>query len=448
MTDRYQSLARTPFGRLLTKNLGLPDPPQLERWTPGAPVVDGAVVLGGATGGRLADPVQRQLKGLDVATWGGLETDQRARALVFDATGIRDVAGLADLREFCTPLMRRLAPSSRALVLGTPPEQATEPAGAVAQRALEGFTRSLAKELRAGGTAQLLYVAPGAEEALTSTLAFLLSPRSAYVSGQVVRVGDTDGSGDIPPYDRQQPLAGRVVLVTGAARGIGASMARVLHRDGASVVGLDVPALASDLQVLTRGLGGDSLTLDVTAPDAPQRIARHLTDAHGGVDVVVHNAGITRDKRLANMQPDRWDAVLSVNLAAPLRITEHLLAEGTIRSGGAVVGVASIAGIAGNNGQTNYATSKAGVIGLVDALAPVAAKQGVTVNAVAPGFIETQMTAAMPLFVREAGRRMNSLAQGGLPVDVAEAVGWYAAAGSSAVTGNVVRVCGQSLLGA
>jgi len=456
VTDRYQSLARTPFGRLLVKNLGLPDPPRLERWTPGAPVVDGRVVLGGAAGGRLADPVQRQLKGLDVAAVGALDTDpkagERAKALVFDAAEIRDVAGLASLREFFTPLMRRLAPHSRALVLGTPPERASEPAAAVAQRSLEGFTRSLAKELRAGGTAQLVYVAPGAEESLTSTLAFLLSPRSAYVSGQVVRVGNTDtaidGGGAIATYDRHQPLAGRVVLVTGAARGIGASMARVLHRDGATVVGLDVPALASDLQALSREIGGDSLTLDVTAPDAPQRIARHLTEAHGGVDVVVHNAGITRDKRLANMQPDRWDTVLGVNLAAPLRITEHLLTEGTIRSGGAVVGVASIAGIAGNNGQTNYATSKAGVIGLVDALAPAAAKQGVTVNAVAPGFIETQMTAAMPLLVREAGRRMNSLAQGGLPVDVAEAVGWYAAAGSSAVTGNVVRVCGQSLLGA
>jgi len=453
VTDRYQSLARTPFGRLLTKFLGLPDPPRLERWTLGAPVVDGTVVLGGAAvGGRLSDPVQRQLKGLDVVAVGALDTDptvgQRAKALVFDATGIGDVAGLADLREFFTPLMRRLAPNARVLVLGTPPGHAGDPAAAVAQRALEGFTRSLAKEMRAGGTAQLLYVAPGAEESLTSTLAFLLSPRAAYVSGQVVRVGNTDGGGEMPPYDRQQPLAGRVVLVTGAARGIGASMARVLHRDGATVVGLDVPALASDLQALTRELGGDSLTLDVTAADAPQRIARHLTDAHGGVDVVVHNAGITRDKRLANMQPDRWNAVLGVNLAAPLRITEHLLTEGTIRSGGAVVGVASIAGIAGNNGQTNYATSKAGVIGLVDALSPVAAERGVTVNAVAPGFIETQMTAAMPLFVREAGRRMNSLAQGGLPVDVAEAVGWYAAAGSSGVTGNVVRVCGQSLLGA
>jgi 3-oxoacyl-[acyl-carrier protein] reductase len=173
-----------------------------------------------------------------------------------------------------------------------------------------------------------------------------------------------------------------------------------------------------------------------------------VTDLHEGLDVVVHNAGITRDKRLANMSEDRWTSVIDVNLGAPERITSELLDRRLIRPNGRVIGVASIAGIAGNNGQTNYATSKAGVIGLVDALAPIAATQGITVNAVAPGFIETQMTAKVPVVLREAGRRMNSLSQGGLPVDVAEAVAWYADPRSYGVTGNVVRVCGQSLLGA
>jgi 3-oxoacyl-[acyl-carrier protein] reductase len=107
-----------------------------------------------------------------------------------------------------------------------------------------------------------------------------------------------------------------------------------------------------------------------------------------------------------------------------------------------------MSGIAGNNGQTNYATSKAGVIGMVQSMAPELAQRGATINAVAPGFIETQMTASIPLMIREAGRRMNSLSQGGLPVDVAETVAWFAAPATSGVTGNVVRVCGQSLLGA
>ncbi|MGI8721914.1 MAG: SDR family NAD(P)-dependent oxidoreductase, partial [Geodermatophilaceae bacterium] len=164
--------------------------------------------------------------------------------------------------------------------------------------------------------------------------------------------------------------------------------------------------------------------------------------------VVVHNAGITRDRKLANMDEARWSSVIDVNLVAPQRVTAQLLDDRTINSNGRVIGVASIAGIAGNMGQTNYAASKAGVIGFVDATVADAAERDVTVNAVAPGFIETQMTAAVPLMLREAGRRMNSMSQGGQPVDVAEAVAWFTNPGSYGVTGNVVRVCGQSLLGA
>jgi 3-oxoacyl-[acyl-carrier protein] reductase len=236
--------------------------------------------------------------------------------------------------------------------------------------------------------------------------------------------------------------------VTGAGRGIGAAIARTLHRDGATVIGVDVPQAASDLKALITGLDGTALTLDITAVDAPQRIARAIGDRHGGVDVVVHNAGITRDKRLANMDADRWTSTIAVNLTAPQRITDELLAQDLIRPNGRVIGVASISGIGGNAGQTNYATSKAGVIGFVDALAPQLAGRGITVNAVAPGFIETQMTAKVPLMIREAGRRMTSLSLGGQPEDVAETIAWFANPGSYGVTGNVVRVCGQSLLGA
>jgi 3-oxoacyl-[acyl-carrier protein] reductase len=148
------------------------------------------------------------------------------------------------------------------------------------------------------------------------------------------------------------------------------------------------------------------------------------------------------------MTQEQWSKVVAINLTAPQRITEELLARDAIRRNGRIIGVSSISGIAGNAGQTNYSTSKAGVIGFVQAYAPALAKRGVTINAVAPGFIETQMTAAMPLAIREAGRRMNSLSQGGLPVDVAETVAWLAAPGSAGVSANVVRVCGQSLIGA
>ncbi|MGZ4461124.1 MAG: SDR family oxidoreductase, partial [Nocardioidaceae bacterium] len=224
-------------------------------------------------------------------------------------------------------------------------------------------------------------------------------------------------------------------------------IARVLHRDGATILGIDVPQAASELQAVTGELGGDHLTLDITGKDAPQRIAHHVKEKFGGVDIVVHNAGITRDKKLANMKPDGFASVIAVNLTAPERITAELLDQKLVNANGRIVGVASIAGIAGNLGQTNYAASKAGVIGFVDAFAD-GLENGITINAVAPGFIETKMTAAVPFATREVGRRLNAMSQGGLPVDVAETIAWYANPGSTAVNGNVVRVCGQMMLGA
>jgi 3-oxoacyl-[acyl-carrier protein] reductase len=443
MSDRYLGFVRTPVGKLLVKNLGLPDPTPLRRYRAGAPLVEGTVAVGGQ--GRLAGTLPDLLDGLGIATTTEADATQSYRGLVFDATGLTEAGRLTRLRDFFTPLLRSLATGPRVVVLGTPPESV---AGSerVAQRALEGFTRSLGKEIGRGGTVQLVYVADGAEAAVGSTLGFLLSPKSAYVSGQVIRVG-THTTGATDPEDWLRPLAGRVALVTGASRGIGAEIARVLHRDGATVVGLDVPQAASELQALMRELDGDHLTLDVTARDAPQRIARHLQERHGGVDVVVHNAGITRDKLLRNLDEDRWNAVLDVNLVAPERITRHLLDEGVVNANGRIIGVSSIAGIGGNRGQTNYAASKAGVIGLVDSLADELSS-GITVNAVAPGFIITEMTAKVPFATREVGQRLNAMAQGGLPVDVAETIAWYASPASTAVNGNVVRVCGQMMMGA
>ena len=452
MSDLYQGFVTSPIGRLLVKNLGLPNPTPLERYTPGDPLVKGTVLVGGS--GRLVDSLVATLDALDIDATSfdnavdGVEESGgvRFKGLVFDATGITDSSGLAALQDFFTPLMRQLETCPRVVVLGTEPATV---AGAerVAQRALEGFTRSLGKEIGRGGTVQLVYVAPGAGAALGSTLAFLLSPKSAYVSGQVVHVGAHGAGAAAEVGDWSRPLEGKVALVTGASRGIGEQIARVLHRDGATVVGVDVPQAASELVALMRELDGDHLALDITHSDAPQRIAHHLRQEHGGVDVVVHNAGITRDKKLANMARDRWESVVAVNLTAPERITRELLDAGVVNDNGRIIGVASIAGIAGNIGQTNYAASKAGVIGLVDSLADEL-DRGITVNAVAPGFIVTAMTAAVPFATREVGQRLNALAQGGLPVDVAETIAWLASPASTAVNGNVVRVCGQMMLGA
>ncbi|WP_026421723.1 3-oxoacyl-ACP reductase [Actinokineospora inagensis] len=445
MTDRYQQFSNSGLGRALVKRLGLPNPTRLRRYRLGAPGLDGPVLLGACPGGRLGDQVTAVCAGAGIEVLTAPAASHAA--LVFDATGAKAVEDLRGLYDFFHPVLRSLGACGRVVVLGTPPERLADAGEIVAQRALEGFVRSVGKELVRGSTAQLVYVEPGAEQGIASTLRFLLSGKSAYVDGQVIRIGGHGGPA-VEPGDWSEPLAGKVALVTGASRGIGASIADVLARDGAHVVTLDIPAQGDELAAVANRVGGSTLQLDITSPDAPARLVEHLRERHGGVDVVVHNAGITRDKKLVNMKEGAWDAVLSVNLASQLRVNDALLAEGVLRDGGRIIGVSSIAGIAGNTGQTNYGTSKAGVIGMVNAYAPVLAERGMTINAVAPGFIETKMTAAVPLFIREAGRLMNSLSQGGLPVDVAETIAWYANPASGAVNGNVVRVCGQSLLGA
>jgi 3-oxoacyl-[acyl-carrier protein] reductase len=147
------------------------------------------------------------------------------------------------------------------------------------------------------------------------------------------------------------------------------------------------------------------------------------------------------------MTEQQWDQVLGINLEAIIRINSALLESG-LRDGGRIVSLSSIAGIAGNTGQTNYAASKAGVIGMTRYLAGQLASRGITVNAVAPGFIETRMTAAVPLVVREVGRRLAALGQGGLPEDVARTIAFLASPGAAGVSGDVLRVCGGALLGA
>ncbi|NEA32690.1 3-oxoacyl-ACP reductase [Streptomyces sp. SID13031] len=447
MTDRYQTFTRTPLGRTLVKNLGLPDPTPLPRWTDGDAVIDGQVVFGAITETDTGKAIQALLRDIGASfstvAEGVASSTLRPKALVFDATGATSTADLTSLQRFFSPVIRQLGAAGRVIVVGRTPELSATPEQQIAQRALEGFTRSLGKEVKRGATVNLVYVAPDAHDQLDSTLRFFLSTKSAYVDGQVARIG----TGPLVGNDPTAPLAGKVALVTGAARGIGAAIAQTLARDGATVLGVDVPQNANDLRKVITKIGGSELLLDVTAIDAPQRIAAAGAEL-GGLDIVVHNAGITRDKRLANMRTDAWDAVLDVNLRAPERITMHLLEAGGLNEGASVIGVASIAGIAGNNGQTNYATSKAGVIGLVQALAPRLTDRQIRINAVAPGFIETEMTAKVPFAIREVGRRINSLQQGGLPIDVAETIAWFADPASAGVTGNVVRVCGQSMLGA
>jgi 3-oxoacyl-[acyl-carrier protein] reductase len=464
MSDRYAKLVNSRPGGLLARRIGLPRPVALERHRPGDPVIRGRVLLGGAEGGRLLEAIVTVLAEADcelatsreerlrsIVAEAGLDAtmfnakapgEQRFKALIFDATGIANSAELRSLHAFFHGAVRRLERCGRVIVLGTPPSSCRSTQEQAAQHALEGFTRSLGKEIGRGATVQLVLVAAGAKDGIASTLRFLLSPRSAYVSGQVIEV---QGGISAAPLDWENPLRGRTALVTGASRGIGEAIASTLARDGAHVVGLDIPALAGDLERVLGRLNGEAMELDITAPEAPAAIAGRFA---GGLDVIVHNAGVTRDRTIAKMPAERWSELMEINLSSQERIDDAILRADVLKENGRIVSVSSMSGIAGNAGQTNYATSKAGVIGRVRALAPELAGRGLTINAVAPGFIETQMTAKMPLPIREAGRRMSSLSQGGLPIDVAETIAWLAHPASAAINGNIVRVCGQNLLGA
>lgn len=469
MMDSYIKFANGRFGARLTSILGLPRPEFLERYQPEQPIITGSVLLGAGGTPELLETLAASFKSinaqtqfhaqlpqwLQIANTAGLITGrwgiedkpgEKVKALVFDASGLNDSSQSQALHRFFHDSARSILTCGRIIILGRPPEQCQQPRKATVQRGLEGLVRSLGKELKRGVNAQLVYVAEGAEDQIESTLRFLLSPRSAYVSGQVIRIGKANNTATVPA-DWSAPLTGKKVLVTGSARGIGAAIAEVMARDGAEVICLDIPQAQADLEKVAEKIEGSALALDLTQADAAETlVAKALAD--GGWDVIVHNAGITRDKKIANMKADLWNSVVDINLSTQERINDALLAAGALNQGGRIICVSSISGIAGNLGQTNYAFSKAGVIGMVQSLAPSLAQQGITINAVAPGFIETQMTAAIPFGTRFAGRRLNSMSQGGEPQDVAEAIAWFASPASGGVTGNIVRVCGQSLLGA
>jgi 3-oxoacyl-[acyl-carrier protein] reductase len=482
MSDFLLELSKNANARKLIQTLGLPIPlPQaLERargpWSE-RPLADRRVAIGAAPGGTLssvlavalasagAEPVLVRGGGLDEAPFKAAGEaygrppqsldgagDKPFWALVFDATGIADPTGLRALYDFFHPLVGKVARSGRVIVLGCALEDVADPAAAAAQMALDGFVRSASKEVgRKGATANLVRVDHDAHGRVPPLVRFVASTRAAFITGQPIRVSlqaaPAPGSDGEVPWTR--PLEGKVVLVTGAARGIGAATVRLLAAEGAKVACLDRPADDAPLSQIAREVGGTPILADVSDPEAPAKIAKELQERLGGVDIVVHNAGITRDKTLAKMKPELWDQTIEVNLGAVARITDALAQPGgALRDGGRVICLSSVAGIAGNMGQSNYAASKAGIIGFVRALAPRLAGRGITVNAIAPGFIETRLTAAIPVMIREVGRRLSALGQGGLPQDIGELVTFLASPGAQGVTGQIIRDCGGALIGA
>ncbi|PKH06515.1 3-oxoacyl-ACP reductase [Moritella sp. Urea-trap-13] len=471
MTDTYAKLANGKWTSGLFKALNLPQPVTLTRYAQGTDLISGNLLIGAASNSKLIKPILDTFKDAEVTisypnstsqladlntefnqtsliatpiSLNAIAKSDRFNGIIFDASGIKTSKQLSALHRFFQPVIKQLSSCSRVIVLGHPSEHLDDVSYATVQRSLEGFCRSVAKEIgKNGSTCQLIYVQPGCEALLQAPLRFLTSAKSAYISAQVIHVKPGVIQGSI---NLAKPLQGKTALVTGASRGIGAAIAETLARDGAHVICLDIPALKQDLEKIAHRLGGSSIVIDITADDAPIKIAEFVHET--SLDIIVHNAGVTKDKTLARMTNNHWDVLMDINLSAMERINQQLLNENLLNEYGRIICVSSMSGIAGNFGQTNYATSKAAVIGYVDAMQKPLAEKHITINAVAPGFIETKMTAAIPFTVREAGRRMNSLKQGGKPIDVAEAIAFFAQPQAAGVTGNTIRICGQSLLGA
>lgn len=452
MSDLLIKLANNSTTAGIVKMLGLPTPVALARADGGyaeRPFAGKNVLLGCSQNAYAADSLTAAVRDGGAAPLHALPEDANAGLdiLIMDATGCAAPADYRALYDFFHPVMRRIARNARVLITAALPDAGQDAVAAAAARGIEGFSRSLAKELgKRGATVNLAYVAPDAVDRLAGVVRFFCGVQTTYVSGQVVHVTSRVAAPASLPLCGA--LQGKVALVTGSARGIGKATAERLAQEGAQVVCLDVPGAADALHRTCSAIGATPLLMDIAGADAPCQLAGFLREKFGGLDILVHNAGITRDKTLANMKEHFWELVVNINFAAIAAVDKQLLSEKILRDGARIVCLSSISGVAGNFGQTNYAATKAALIGYVAAQAPKLAARGICINAVAPGFIETAMTDDMPFMTRELGRRLNSLSQGGRPRDVAELITFLSMPGAYGISGDTIRVCGQGLVGA
>lgn len=381
-----------------------------------------------------------------------LERDKDAARLdgvLFDATHFTELADLDQLYDTFKLVVTRLTDYAKIVIINQLASDQIDPQVRMVATAVEGFAKSLAKELgRQAACVNVINVGNGeeAKRRVGPVIEFFLSDHSSFITKQVVTVSSLARGTNLPPLAGS--LAGRTVMVTGAARGIGLAISQALASEGAHVMVLDRAEEKEELEAIASKLEGIAIARTLGTQDAAKLICEDIRSKHGYIDVVVHNAGITRDRSLRKMSRGEWDSVLGINLEAVYELTQHLTQDSLLRDGGRIICMSSISGIAGNFGQTNYACSKAGMSGLVQGLAYELAPRGITANAIAPGFIDTAMTRAMPIMAQQIAKRLSILSQSGIPQDVADAVCFLASPCSQGISGQVLRVCGGHIMGA
>ncbi len=293
--------------------------------------------------------------------------DETIDGLVLSCVGMQTIEDLEDLYTNIKNTVSKIKANGRVVIVSK--EDKTSVTTFTIQKSIDAFSRALSKEIggKKGITVNQLKITN--EEVTASAVVnasiFFLSDKSSFITGQVVDVSNanTDTLTSIEGL-----LQGKIAIVTGGARGIGAAAARVLHREGATVIIVDVPQAADDAQALAAELNGDSYLLDISQATAAKELQKYIIEKYGKLDILVNNAGITRDKTIAKMSIDQWRSVLNVNLKAVIQLTQIFIENGFSKDA-KVVSLSSISGISGNVGQTNYSLTKAGVIGFSQALA-------------------------------------------------------------------------------
>jgi len=241
-------------------------------------------------------------------------------------------------------------------------------------------------------------------------------------------------------------LSGRVALVTGASRGIGAAIAATLAAAGATVIGTATSANGADAISSALAASGRGMVLNVTSEESVTAVMKDIQEHQGAPAIVVNNAGITRDNLLMRMKPEEWDSVISTNLSGIFRVCKASIRGMMKAKGGRIINIASVIGIMGNAGQANYAAAKAGIIGFSKSLAREVGSRNITVNVVAPGFIDTDMTRVLPDAQREGMLQQVPLARLGEVGDIAAAVAFLASDSAAYITGETLHVNGGMLM--